>query len=60
MTRFISIAAMAIEDEPDEERLLCAAAILDDALMSIYDTNPAYYNRVIARLQSVLQNKSTA
>lgn len=51
---------MAIEDEPDEERLLSAAAIIDDALMSIYDINPDYYTRVITRLQSVLLQKSTA
>ncbi len=60
MTRFISIAAMAIEDEPDEERLLSAAAIIDDALMGIYDINPDYYTSVITRLQSVLLQKSTA
>lgn len=41
-----------------KDTLVQAAAIIDDALMAIYDIDPQYYDDTISRLQEL--TKSTA
>lgn len=59
MVRFLSIAMLAMASHMSKDTILQAAAIIDDALMALYDINPKYYDDTISRLQS-LTKKSTA
>lgn len=58
MVRFLSIAMLAMASHLSRATLVQAAAIIDDALMAIYDIDPKYYDDTISRLQSL--TKSTA
>ena len=58
MVRFLSIAMLAMASHLSKDTILQAAAIIDDAIMAIYDINPQYYDDMICRLKEL--TKSTA
>lgn len=58
MVRFLSIAMIAMASHLSKDTLVQAAAIIDDALMAVHDTNPKYYDDTICRLKEL--TKSTA
>lgn len=58
MVRFLSIAMLAMASHLSKDTILHAAAIIDDALMAIYDINPEYYDKTICQLQDVLKHES--
>ena len=56
MRRFFPIAVQAIENAPDEEMLTEASAVIDDALCTLADIYPEYYEHVLDELAEIAIN----
>lgn len=51
MKRFASVAIQAMNKGISEDDKLSMIAVIDDALMTIYDNNPQYYEYIINRIK---------